>query len=134
MLEADLPSDEYERFKELKSAVSSAVEKLPKSVVDALWHDLAGKRMLMPDDGEGYWGKDSVSEQIKVGRLVLDEDTGEVSPDEDYPDVGSTSLKISALADFLDEADRSEEFVTYFEDKFRVPMNLTKKGCWDALI
>lgn len=121
--EADLPSDEYEQFKELKLAVRSAVEKLPKSVVDALWHDLSNCSMRMPADREDEW---EVGEQVKVGRLVVDEETGEVFPNADYPDVGSASLAISALAIFLDKTDRSEEF--------SVPMDLKQKGCWDALI
>ena len=79
--------------------------------------------MRMPADREDEW---EVGEQVKVGRLVVDEETGEVFPNADYPDVGSASLVISALAVFLDKTDRSEEF--------SVPMDLKQKGCWDALI
>ena len=134
LLEADLPHDEYERFKALKSAVNSAVKELPKSVVDALWHDLSGRPLPMPDYFSDYVGGDSFNEQVKGGRLVLDEENGEVSPDQDYRDVRDASQNISALADFLDDPRRSEEFATCFDDNFGVPMNLKKKGCWGALI
>ncbi|MCX0276139.1 hypothetical protein [Brevibacterium sp. CS2] len=134
VLEANLPSAEKERFEALRTDVRSKVGSMPKAVVDALWHDISGQAMPMPNVMDDYLGHDSASEQVKVGRLIFDEDTGEISPDLDYPDVRKASNSIAALAAFLHDSDRSEEFTLHFEGQFDAPMNLRKKGCWDALI
>lgn len=132
--EADVPNNEREHFEVLRKAARMATKSMPKAVVDALWYKVSDRVMTMPNSMDDYYGQDSAVEQVEVGRLKYDDDSHELNVDEDYPDVGIASQAVEALASFLDESDRTEEFTLWFRSEFRVPMNLKKKGCWDALV
>lgn len=132
--EADLPLDERERFEALMDAARKVVFRMPKSVAEALWHKTSERPYPMPDRSEDYIGNDGAHEQVNIGRLEYDEDTGEVHLDESYPDVSAAWGAVEALTDFLDVEERTEEFQLWFKNEFNAPMNLKKKGCWDAVV
>lgn len=134
VLEADLPTDERARFEALSKAAKLAVRSMPKVVVDGLWHKVSSRPMLMPNRADDYFGQDSAEEQVKAGRLEYDEDTGEIYLADEYPDVRKALEATEALANFFEDPNRTEGFTLWFEDKFQVPMNLKKKGCWDELL
>lgn len=132
--EADLPADEGDRFEAIRSRVREANRGISGVVVDAVWHHTVGRDMYLPgrmDDPVAY---DEIVEEAKAGRLVLDEDTGEVNADPEFPNVEAALSVASELMEYLDEADRSEAFVEWFKKEFGTPMNLSKKDCWDAIV
>lgn len=132
--EASLPTGERERFDVLRSTAQSALTGLPSVVSDVIWHDLSGQTMYLTNFMEDPTASESAQEEIRNGRLDLDENNGSLAVDIDYPDVESAVAAARDLADFLDDSTRSEEFTVWFRKTFDVPMNLAKKGCWDAIL
>jgi hypothetical protein len=138
--EADLPTDEYERFEALLTGTKNAVAELGgfaganDVVVDAVWHNTAGQQMYLPSNFEDPDRHDSISAEVKNGRLIFDEDTGEISPNADFPAVAHTRDAVVELTDYLDPALRSEAFLEWFSQQYGTPMDLRMKACWDVVI
>lgn len=138
--EADLPTDEYDRFEALLTAAQSAVAKLGgfaganDVVVDAVWHSVAGQQMYLPSHFEDPDRHDSINAEVKNGRLIFDDDNGEISPNTDFSAVARTRDAVAELTDYLDPALRSETFLEWFSQKYGTPMDLTMKACWNVVV
>ena len=130
---ANLPADETERFELIRSGAQQAVSALGGVVSEVLWHRIAGQEMCLPDRMDDPRTYEAIQKEAKAGRLEIDVDSGEVTVDPDFPEVERALLAATELGKYLDEADRSEAFTGWFRKSFRVPMNLSKKRCWDAI-
>lgn len=132
--QASLPTDESERFEALREGVVAARRGLSDVVFDAVWHDVANHTMPLPERADYANVHDSIISEMKAGRLRLDEDTGEIRPNLDFPKVMRARTAIAELAEFLIPEDRSEAFSEWFDNEYETPMDLRMKACWDALI
>ncbi|PCC32030.1 toll/interleukin-1 receptor domain-containing protein [Glutamicibacter sp. BW77] len=132
--EANLPSDERERFDAIREATRSTLREVTGVVSDAIWHQVSGQEMHLPDRMDAPDSHDAILEEAKKGRLDVDRENGEVALDTEYPEVEEALTAAHELAEFLHADDRSEHFASWFKEKFKVPMNLAKKGCWDAIL
>lgn len=132
--EADLPTDERERFEALRTNVVSAFQNISDVVADAVWHDVARQEMTLPNRFEYPDEYDSIDAEVKAGRLNLDEETGEVSANFGFPAVQRAQAAVAELAEFLHPEERSEPFTEWFTQEYETPMDLTKKACWDAVV
>lgn len=90
--------------------------------------------MYLPSNFEDPDRHDSISAEVKNGRLIFDEDTGEISPNADFPAVAHTRDAVVELTDYLDPALRSEAFLEWFSQQYGTPMDLRMKACWDVVI
>ncbi|WP_300265597.1 hypothetical protein [Microbacterium sp.] len=134
VLDADLPSDERERFAALRSQAVKALDNVSNPVMECIWHEISGVEMYLPNRMDDERLHDEILREVKDGRLNLDEETNEVSADPEFEEVGIALAATAALNEYLDEQDRSEPFVDWFKKEFKTPMNLSKKGCWNAII
>lgn len=132
--QANLPADERERFDALRASVKTARHDLSAVVIDAVWHNVAGLEICLPNRFEYPDEHDSMTTEVTNGRLILDEDTGEISANHSFPAVKRAQTAITELADYLDPTAREESFSEWFEEKYETPMNLRMKACWDAVI
>jgi hypothetical protein len=130
---AVLPVDESERFGTLLDAARSALKELSPVLSDALWYQLAGVDLVLPSRYDDATRHDKLIEQTHVGTLSLDDDSDVLSLDPGFPDVVAASDAVELLRDFLQLDSVSEDFHLWFLKTHRVPMDLTKKACWDAL-
>lgn len=132
--EADLPADERQKFDHLQKQARGALRGLKDSIVEALWHEISGNELLLPDRMDEQVMHDSIRAEVKHGRLDFDEDTGEVTLNTDFLEVENAQEAVAALQAFLVNPDRSEGFMIWFQKEFEMPADLRKKGCWDALL
>lgn len=131
---ANLPSGERERFDALIKEVKAVRRGLRTVVIDAVWHNVAGQEMLLPHRVDAPDEHDSIIAELKDGRLSIDEDTGELFPNLDFPDVSRARTAAVELADYLNPSDRSERFFEWFKTEYATPMDLSLRACWDAVI
>lgn len=131
--QADLPTDEHERFEALLKDVTAARHELSAVVIDSVWHYVAGQKKTMPEPFDALTEHSSISTEVKDGRLILDDDNGGVSPNLDFPQVERARKAIAELAGYLESDDRSETFSEWFEDRYGTPMDLRLGACWKAL-
>ncbi|MGX1768247.1 toll/interleukin-1 receptor domain-containing protein [Dietzia sp. NPDC055343] len=132
--EANLPSNENERFEALRGDVKEAFRPLTRVVADAVWHDIAEQEMHRPERFERPDEYEAINDEMKAGRLNVDDETGEVSPDTSFPAVERARDTALELMHYLDPRERSEAFFEWFRNEYQTPMDLTKKACWDAVI
>ena len=132
--EADLPSDENDRFDALRTRAHRALGNVSDAVSDAVFHQTSGQPMILPSRMDEPTRHDAIQDEITYGLLTFDEDTGEVFLNEGFPKVESARLAASELSDFLKSTMRSEAFELWFKAEFETPADLRLKGCWDAVL
>ncbi|ORM37079.1 toll/interleukin-1 receptor domain-containing protein [Williamsia sp. 1135] len=132
--EADLPTDERERFDALCTRVTEALLGLSNPVRDAVWHDVADQEMFVPERFDSPDECDAIDDERKNGLLIVDEETGVVSPDSTFPRVRRARDAVAELDQYLVPQERSEAFSDWFKQEYETPMDLKKKACWNAVI
>jgi hypothetical protein len=129
--DALLPEDELERFETLTTQAARAVRRLDKVVGDALFFEIAEGSMPWPDAFDDRYRHDEVKKAVQAGDLYEDAE-GQLIPDHEIADVASAEDAITKLREML--AGCSEDFDTWFRERFGGPPDLKKRRMWEQLI
>lgn len=121
-----LPDNERERFNTLVKQVTTALNKLPNIVRDAIWYDFNHREMPWPESRSSDF-----DEACDAGWLMEASEIG-VRPNEDFDEVRTATDAVQRLSRFLGDG-VSEEFDQWFREEHHAPPNLGLKRVWDQL-
>jgi hypothetical protein len=125
-----LPDDEAKRFEVLRSSAETALNGMPRIVVDAMWHDRFESGMPWPNRFEDQAGADATKEAVRDG-LLIENDNQLLSPDEDVREVAEAYEAVRKIEKFF--ANSTPDFDDWFRNHYGMSPNLRKKKLWDDM-
>lgn len=126
-----LPREESHRFEALRTSAEEALGAVAPIVAEAIWFELVESGMPYPNYMEEPDRSREAEEARHEGTLV--ENSSELlAANPEFPKIAAAVNAVHELIDFL--AEPSEDFEDWFRDEYEVPMDLTKRACWRALL
>jgi hypothetical protein len=128
------PKTEVAEFEALRDTAAKLLGNIPSSARDAVYWDMRGEDMPLPNAYEDKWAFDEAERARIEGWLVLSSDDEQLRPNIEMGKVRRAVEAVLELQKFMDSGDRTEAFTEWFLEEYdEMPLDLRNKALWEQV-